>query len=270
MTLGASYSTKAIFAAADPGRTRGSSRVTTVKTLDRLQSDYAGQVAAMCLTSELMAQRLIRVLIAEDHAIVREGTRQVLERDPMIETVGEAEDGRQAVSLAAELQPDVVLLDLRLPHISGIEAIGLIKKSSPASRILILSAYDEDDYVFAALEAGAGGYLLKTAHASEVIDAIHAVSRGDIVLHPAIAAKLVRARTSGTRYEESVESLSERENEILRLAARGLHNKEIARQLSLSTRTVEGHLSHLFAKLGVSSRTEAIIFALSHHWLSVD
>lgn len=220
--------------------------------------------------SSEMTQRPLRVLIAEDHAVVREGTRQVLERDPMIETVAEAEDGRQAVALATELQPDVVLLDLRLPHLSGIEAIGQIKKGSPASKILILSAFDDDDYVFAALEAGAGGYLLKTAHASEVIDAIHAVSRGDIVLHPAIAAKLVRARISGTRYEDSVESLSDREIEILRLAARGLHNKDIARELSLSTRTVEGHLSHLFAKLGVSSRTEAIVFGVSHHWLSLE
>jgi DNA-binding NarL/FixJ family response regulator len=217
-----------------------------------------------------MRAKPLRVLIAEDHAVVREGTRKVLERDELIETVGEAEDGRQAVALAAELQPDVVLLDLRLPHMSGIEAIPEIRRVSPTTKILVLSAYDEDDYVFAALEAGAGGYLLKTAHASEVIDAIHAASRGDIVLHPLVAAKLMRARTSPTRLVDHSESLTDREIEILRLAARGLRNKDIARELSLSTRTVEGHFSHLFAKLGVSSRTEAIVFGAAHHWYTLD
>ena len=211
------------------------------------------------------------MLIADDHAIVREGTRKILERDPLIETVGEAEDGRQAVELAARLRPDIVLLDLRLPLIGGIEAIGQIREVSPATKVLVLSAYDEDDYVFAALEAGAGGYLLKTAHGSEVIDAIHSVSRGDVVLHPDIAAKLVRARGAArNRQQDSVDLLSEREAEILGLAAKGLHNKDIARELALSIRTVEGHLSHVFAKIGVSSRTEAILFALSHHWFTVE
>ena len=243
-----------------------------MKTLDPIGRDHSMQHEDGGLPSLQieMAAKLVRVLIAEDHAVVREGTRKVLERDPLLETVAEAEDGRQAVSLAAQLKPDVVLLDLRLPHLSGIEAIGQIRQVSPDSKVLILSAYDEDDYVFAALEAGAGGYMLKTAHASEVIDAIHSVSRGDIVLHPSIAAKLVRARNLGPRLADHVEALSEREIEILRLAAKGLRNKDIARQLSLSTRTVEGHLSHVFAKLRVSSRTEAIAFGTSHHWFALD
>lgn len=216
-----------------------------------------------------MASRPLRILIAEDHAVVREGTRKLLERDPLLETVGEAEDGRQAVALAGELKPDVILLDLRLPHLSGIEVLGELQRVSPDSRVMVLSAYDDDDYVLAALEAGAGGYLLKTAHGSEVIDAIHAVSRGEVVLHPVIAAKLVRARVAGRRFG-ATETLTDREREILQLAARGLRNKDIARELSLSTRTIEGHLSHIFAKLGVSSRTEAILFGASHHWFTLD
>ncbi len=213
----------------------------------------------------------VRVLIAEDHAVVREGTRRILERDPLVETVGEAEDGAQAVSLAAELQPDIVLLDLRLPVLSGIDAVSRIREVSPRTRVLILSAYDDDDYVFAALEAGAAGYLLKTAHGSEVIDAIHSVHRGDVVLHPIIAAKLVRARLAERQHSGQAEdTLTDREDDILRLAAKGLRNKDIARDLGLSTRTVEGHLSHIFAKLGVSSRTEAIIFGASHHWYKLE
>lgn len=215
--------------------------------------------------------RPLRVLIAEDHAVVREGTRKILERDARLETVGEAEDGRRAVELAAQLKPDVVLLDLRMPDMGGIEAIGLIAEASPATRVLVLSAYDEDDYIFAALEAGAGGYLLKTAHGNELIDAIHAVSRGDIVLHPEVAAKVLRRRVApAPEPAADPELLSEREKQILRLAARGLHNKEIARELGLSIRTVEGHLSHVFTKIGVSSRTEAILFALSRRWLTLE
>lgn len=212
----------------------------------------------------------VRVLIAEDHAVVREGTRKILERDALIETVGEAADGREAVALTAKFKPDVILLDLRLPFISGIEAIERIREASPETKVLILSAYDEDDYIFAALDAGARGYLLKTAHGSEVIEAIHSVSRGGVVLHPTIAAKLVSTRHTARRdREETVDTLSERENEILQLASKGYRNKEIAGKLGLSTRTVEGHLSHIFAKLGVSSRTEAIVFGVSHGWVNI-
>ena len=217
------------------------------------------------------AQKPIRVLIAEDHAVVREGTRQILERDPLLETVGEAEDGQQAVDLARKLRPDVVVMDLRLPALTGIEASRQIRALLPETKIIVLSAYDDDDYVLAAMQAGAAGYLLKTAHGSEVISAIHAVSRGEVVLHSKIAAKLVRFRLgdrSGAAAAE--EALTEREMDILKLAAKGLRNKDIAGQLNLSTRTVEGHLSHIFTKLAVSSRTEAIVYGASHHWYSLE
>jgi two-component system, NarL family, response regulator LiaR len=243
---------------------RGNTRVDTGETRQALALE-----ATTMASSEVMT-RPVRVLIAEDHAVVREGTRRILERDPLIETIGEASNGQQAASLAAQLKPDVVLLDLRLPLLGGIEVMALIREMSPATQVLVLSAYDDDDYVFAALEGGASGYLLKTAHGSEVIEAIHSVSRGDVVLHPSIAAKLIRARKAERESNGAADTLSDREAEILRLAAKGLRNKDIARELGLSTRTVEGHLSHIFAKIGVSSRTEAIIFGASHNWFSLE
>ncbi len=216
-----------------------------------------------------MSPALIRVLIAEDHAVVREGTRQILASDSGIEVVGEAEDGQRALELAAALKPDVLVLDLRLPKVTGIEVARRIQTQAPETRILVLSAYDDDDYVFAAMEAGAAGYLLKTAHGEEVVSAIHSIARGEVVLQSAIASKFLRghgnARSSGD-YEEK---LTDREMEILRMAALGLRNKEIADRLSLSQRTVEGHLSHVFTKLNVGSRTEAILHAAARGWLVI-
>ncbi len=213
-----------------------------------------------------MTAKTLRVLIAEDHAVVREGTRDILERDPEIAVVGEAEDGFQAVRLASELQPDVLVLDLHLPGIGGIEVARRLKTISPQTKILVLSAYDDDDYVFAAMDAGAAGYLLKTAHGSEVTSAIHTVARGEIILQSSIAGKFLAAHGRGRDNVSAVEPLTEREIEILRLAAQGLRNKEIAQELRLSRRTVEGHLGNIFAKLGVSSRTEAVIHGASHGW----
>lgn len=214
-----------------------------------------------------MSTSAIRVVIAEDHAVVREGTRQILASDPGIQVVGEAEDGQRALDLAEELNPDVLVLDLRLPKITGIEVARRLQTRAPGTRILVLSAYDDDDYVFAAMEAGAAGYLLKTAHGDEVVSAIHSIARGEVVLQSAIASKFLRGHGSDRSGGDYEEKLTDREMEILRLAALGLRNKEIADRLHLSQRTVEGHLSHVFTKLNVGSRTEAILHAASRGWL---
>lgn len=200
-------------------------------------------------------QRL-HVLLAEDHAVVREGTRRILEADPTISVVGEAADGAEAVELARELHPDVVLLDTAMPVLNGVEATRHIRLLEPAPVVLLLSAYDEADYAQAAMAAGASGYLLKTARAADVVAAIHSVAQGEVVLHPGIARKLL-----GQRDHEHQSVLSEREMDVLRYAARGIRNRDIAEELGVSTRTVEGHLTSIFNKLGVASRTEAIVQA---------
>ena len=209
---------------------------------------------------------VVRILIVDDHAIVREGTRQVLERDPTLVVVGEAGTAEEAVQLAIQLQPDVVLLDLALPNRNGIEATREIRRLAPAAKVLVLSAHDEEDYVLAAIDVGAAGYLLKTVRGREVVDAIHAVRQGQVVLHPAVVAKLRHSLRQGL--ERGLGPiLSAREMEILQMAGQGLRNKEIGGVAGLSQRTVEGHLSHILAKLGVSSRTEAVVYAIAHHWL---
>jgi two-component system, NarL family, response regulator LiaR len=206
----------------------------------------------------------IRVLLAEDHAVVREGTRQLLERDESIEVVGEAADGQAAVALATELLPDVVLLDLNLPLLNGIDATKEIRALPNPPHVLILSAYDDQDYVHAAMNAGANGYLVKIATIRDIIAAIHAVSQGEVVLHPAAAQRFFAQRSDVGRGV-----LSARELEVLWQAARGVRNKEIGAALSLSTRTVEAYFTSIFNKLGVSTRTEAVTYAISHGWLTV-
>ena len=214
----------------------------------------------------------IRIVIADDHALVREGTRQILEDHPGLEVVGEAEDGEEAVEMVSRLQPDVVLMDIAMPKLNGIEATRLIKKESPATSVLILTAYDDDQYIFALLDAGAAGYLLKNVRGEELAQAVRAVVEGESVLHPAIAAKVIKRYTSLGRapVQEEVDRLSDRESEVLAMAARGLSNKMIARELSLSDRTVQVHLSNVFGKLGVASRTEAVITALQRGLLQLE
>jgi len=206
----------------------------------------------------------LRVLLAEDHAVVREGTRSILQKDTSISIVGEAADGAEAVDLARDLKPDVVLLDMALPVLNGVEATRRIRAGEDPPQVMILSAYDDVDYVQAALDAGANGYLLKTAHASDVIAALHAVAQGEVVLHPTIARTLLARRSAGRPT-----LLSPREMQVLRHAARGVRNRDIAVSLGVSTRTVEGHLTAVFNKLGVSSRTEAIVQAAARGLLDL-
>lgn len=198
----------------------------------------------------------IRVLLAEDHAVVREGTRSILDADPAISVIGEAADGAEAVDLARDLAPDVVLLDMAMPVLNGVEATRRIRSLEPPPYVLLLTAYDDVDYAQAALAAGASGYLLKIAHAADVVAAIHSVAQGEVVLDPTIARKLLASGPGGDR-----QLLSQREMEVLRYAAAGARNREIGTALGVGTRTVEGHLTSIFNKLGVSSRTEAIVHA---------
>jgi len=215
----------------------------------------------------------ITILIADDHAVVREGTRRILEQELGLEVVAEAADGEEAVRLAIELKPDVAIVDISMPNLDGIEATRQIKAQCPSITVLILSAYDDDQFVFSLLEAGAAGYLLKDVRGRELVDAVRAVHAGESVLHPSIARKVLNRFVSSPekpKKREPIETLSQRERDILRLATRGLSNKDIADQLCLSIRTVQGHLTHIFNKLQVSSRTEAVVRGLKEGWITLD
>ncbi|MGB8706396.1 MAG: response regulator transcription factor [Dehalococcoidia bacterium] len=215
----------------------------------------------------------IRILIADDHAFVREGTRRILEQEPDLEVVAEAGDGEEAVKLACDLKPDVALVDVAMPRIDGIEATRRIKALCPAVAVLVLSAYDDDQFIFGLLEAGAAGYLLKSVRGQEIVDAIRAVHAGESVLHPSVARKVLNrfAGVSGKpRERKSLDLLTEREMDVLKLVTKGLSNKDIAEGLCLSVRTVQGHLANIFNKLRVSSRTEAVVHALKEGWVTLD
>jgi len=215
----------------------------------------------------------IKILIADDHAVVREGTRQILEREPDLEVVAEAADGEEAVKLAGSSKPNVAIIDIAMPKVDGIEATKQIKALYPAIAVLILTAYDDDQFIFSLLEAGAAGYLLKSVRGHELIDAVRAVYAGESVLHPAVARKVLNrfVPPAGKTAELKPSAvLSEREMDVLRLATRGLSNQEIARELCLSLRTVQAHLGHIFNKLGVSSRTEAVVRALKEGWVNLE
>ncbi len=214
----------------------------------------------------------IKIVLAEDHKIVREGTRQLLEQAPDMQIVGEAADGLEAVGLAGELHPDVVVMDVRMPKLNGIEATRTITARFPAIRVVILSAYDDDSYVFPLLEAGASGYLLKTASGAELAEAIRRVVAGETALSPRITAKLVDrlGKRGSNRAPELPERLTEREMEVLRAAAYGQPNKAIAGRLAISPQTVQVHLRNIFSKLGVSNRSEAVAYAIRHGLISLE
>ena len=214
----------------------------------------------------------IRVLLADDHAVLREGMRNLLEGEKDLEVVGEASDGEEAIKLVSELKPVVVLMDIVMPKLSGIEATKQIKQVSPATIVLILTAYSDIRYILGLLEAGASGYLLKSARGNEIIGAIRAVCSGESVLDPVVTRKLLE-RVVGTANEtdnaDERGTLSQREVEILRLASKGMSNKDIANTLFLSVRTVKAHLTNIFNKMGVGCRTDAIVKGLRKGYINL-
>jgi two-component system, NarL family, response regulator LiaR len=220
-----------------------------------------------------LVMKKIKILLAEDHVVVREGTRELIQHEDDMEVVGEAGDGAEAVELATHTHPDVIIMDVNMPKLNGIEATKQIKVKLPSTAILILSAYDNDQYISALLEAGAAGYLLKNIKGKELIDAVRAVHAGESVLHPKIARKVLNRLISSSPHvdgEPVANVLSERELEVLKLAAKGLNNRDISEQLFLSVRTVQAHLGNIFNKLDVGSRTEAILVGLKKGWFSVE
>ncbi|MCG3208909.1 MAG: Transcriptional regulatory protein DegU [Anaerolineae bacterium] len=217
----------------------------------------------------------IRLVLADDHAVVRSGTRELLEQQPDLKIVGEASDGEEAVRLAGELQPDVLVMDVRMPKMSGVEATRTIKQDFPKIKILVLTAHDDDEYVFALLQAGANGYLLKTAEIEELVRAIRTVAAGQSALAPEVTGKVVAQFASGkslpevlNESQETYDGLTDRELDILQLVGKGLSNKQIGKQLFISDRTVQAHLSNIFSKLNVSSRTEAVMHAVRKGWIT--
>jgi two-component system, NarL family, response regulator LiaR len=210
-----------------------------------------------------MTRDKLTVLIADDHPLVREALHQALDGEEDMEVVAEAGDGEEAVRLATELKPDVVVMDIVMPGLNGIEATRRLKEIAPDIAILILTAYDDDEYVLGLLDAGAAGYLLKSARGRDLAGAIRAIKSGESVLHPNIIARLLkRATTAPVERQKGSDLLSDRESKVLRLVALGMGNKEIADKLSLSERTIKAHLTNTFNKLNVASRSEAIVKGL--------
>ncbi|MCG3209700.1 MAG: Transcriptional regulatory protein DegU [Anaerolineae bacterium] len=215
----------------------------------------------------------IRVIVADDHAVVRQGVRDYLTDEADIEVVAEAGDGAEALAQVDALQPDVVLLDIQMPNVSGLEAVGRIKAQHPDVKILILTSYDSDPYIFNLLKTGINGYLLKTAGPDELVRAVRTVYQGRSVLGTEVMERVVESFARGRLVESEIatgDALTERELEVLKLVARGLTNIAIARQLDLSDRTVQGHLANIYAKLQAANRTEAVLKALRRGWIGLD
>ncbi len=213
------------------------------------------------MTKQDVPTRTIRVLLADDHAVVRKGIREFLEESSDIVVVAEATDGEEAKQLIRRHMPDVAILDVRMPRATGIDVARWIRSTFPSVGVLILTAYDDDPFIMAALRAGANGYVLKTADADEIVAAVRAVHRGQSALDSVVAQKLLKHVTDGTSFH-MVEDLTPRERQVLTLAARGMTNRAIGRSLGISDRTVQGHLANIYAKLQVNSRTEAVTKAL--------
>lgn len=219
-----------------------------------------------------MTEKQINVLICDDHAIVRKGIRALLATEPDIKVTGEAKNGREAISRADALQPDVILMDLVMPELDGIEAIRRITAHRPETRILVLTSFATDDKVFPAIKAGALGYLLKDSGPDELVQAIRQVYQGEPSLHPTIARKMLQELQSPPAPEQppTSEPLTQREVEVLQLIVRGLGNQTIADRLSISEATVRTHVSNILSKLHLASRTQAALYALQQGWASLD
>ena len=213
----------------------------------------------------------INIVIADDHLLMREGTRRILEAYPDLKVVGEADDGEKAMDLLRRLRPDLIILDIRMPKLNGVEVVQQMSDCCPDTKVWILTAYDDDEYIFALMGAGAHGYFLKTVQPTELIEAVRNIHSGEIVLDPTIAAKVAQLWAQNQMLTgRIVDKLSPRELEILRFAAKGLRNKAIADELFISNRTVERHFSNIFIKLDVTSRMEAVLYGISQNLITLD
>jgi DNA-binding NarL/FixJ family response regulator len=204
----------------------------------------------------------IKVMIADDHPVVREGLSAMLNKEPDIQVVGEAENGAEAVKKANEFQPEIVLMDLRMPEVDGVEAMRRIRAEHPDIKFIVLTTYDNDEYIFKGIEAGARAYLLKDAPREELFKAIRAVYKGESLIQPAVAGRVLDRFSELSRQAQAPERLSERELEVLELMAKGAANKAIANNLSITESTVKTHIQTIFQKLGVGDRTEAVTQAI--------
>jgi DNA-binding NarL/FixJ family response regulator len=213
---------------------------------------------------------MIRVLIVDDHQVVRQGLRFVLEQEEGIEVVGECADGPSAIQAVRTLEPTVVLLDLFLPGTDGIGVLGQIKQDRPATEVLMLTSSHDDQHLLAAIRAGALAYLSKTANVDRVVTAVRAAARGESVLEPRLAARLVREVRQATARRRPLDQLSPRELEVLAALARGRSNRQIAKALQISEETVKAHVSSILAKLGLADRTQAAIFGLQQRLVPLD
>lgn len=213
-----------------------------------------------------------RILVVDDHTLVREGIVNLLSSDPVLKVIGQAATGEEGVAKALELRPDVVMMDISLPGISGLEATAQIKNKAPDIKVLVLSMYDNDEYVLQVLKYGASGYVLKKAMAQELIHAVKTIRDGETYLYPSIATKLVNQMVLSAEKNKSEKSdpLTERENEILRYIAQGFTNKEVAGLLALSNRTVQTHRANIMKKLGIHSTVELVKYAIQKGIVDVD
>jgi DNA-binding NarL/FixJ family response regulator len=209
-----------------------------------------------------MTNGTIRILVVEDHTLVREGLVAMLDGQEDIDVVGEAEDGKEALRLADELRPDVLLLDLRIPEIDGLEVLKRVKADQPGIRVLVLTVHDEQAYVAEAVVSGADGYLLKTVNHAELADAIRRLMAGEAVLHPSVARTVIKEMSNLAAGDGPSTDLSVRELEVMKLLAQGLSNKQIAVRLGLGVETIKSHISSILAKLGAVDRTQAVALAM--------